>query len=329
MANNKRLSPIVIVSENERKSTNSINLDDKNLEKHDSTYTDFLVRFFAEICEKVELIDKLEDLPSFIEKNRDFIVFSIWSGSNSRSRMALVPAICESLEISYIGADCYAKTICQDKFISRNFAKRVGFNIPKAILIERDENIKEIGWLDFPIVLKPNMEGTSIGIRKIYKVDDFLYHARLMLEKYDNSIIAEEFVPGREVAIIVYGGISDPKILGAVEVVHRTIENYYLDKIFDVKGKNSKNIKRVSISEEVSNQVYLLAKKAFCSLGKMDFLRIDGRLQPNGEFYFIEFSPIPNFSNSSSIAALSNDNDNKAVLVAKEIISINMKQNSV
>lgn len=84
------------------------------------------------------------DLPTFIDniyKHKQDIVFTIYGGNASRNRMALVPGICESYNIKYVGADVYNRIICQDKNISKEIAKKAGLLVPDSITINSLEDL--------------------------------------------------------------------------------------------------------------------------------------------------------------------------------------------
>lgn len=325
---NKRADSIeclILVSENEDIALGEDNTHNRALEKHSKSYTHFLLSLFKNFHDNVILADTLTKLVNLLEKHPESFVFSIWSGGESRNRMMLAPALCESLQVPYFGADSYAKTICQDKFISRNYAQRIGFNIPSGALIESERDISVIDWIEFPIVVKPNMEGTSIGICKYddpKEAGEIKGDVVSMLATYDNSILVEKFSYGREIALLIYGTPEEPNVLGAIEIVNGRSDGYLYGKILDANLKKSiGQFTKKDISDEISDDIYELALKAFVGLGKMDFLRIDGRLH-DGVFTFIEFSPIPNFSESSSITPLLNRNKKTMDGLASELLTL-------
>ncbi|MBL4660481.1 MAG: ATP-grasp domain-containing protein [Alcanivoracaceae bacterium] len=332
MDRNKKFSGLlVLVSENKNVDTSGLNIDNRNLEIHNKSYTQYLFSLFLEFCNETVMIDDLTNLAKFLPKKKDVVVFSIWSGAKSRNRMMLVPAICESLNIPYIGADSYAKTICQDKFISRIFAKRMGFEVPNAALIEKISDLEIIDWILFPIIVKPNMEGTSIGVRLFQKgmVAQAKSAIKTMFDLYDKSILVEEFIPGKEISILVYGTSEKPEILGAVELINTTDSEYFYNNIASYQGKRKLykqgHIKRVDISHTIKQHIYDIAKKTFSCFGKMDFLRIDGRLDGDN-FTFIEFSPLPNFKPFGQIATLLDNDKNKIQDFAYTLLKYNINQ---
>ena len=88
---------------------------------------------------------------------------TIYGGEISRNRLALVPAICESMNVKFLGADVYNRIICQDKNLCKTFAKRFNILSPNSILIYDENDISLIKSLKLPLVVKPNYEGSSIG----------------------------------------------------------------------------------------------------------------------------------------------------------------------
>ena len=80
-------------------------------------------------------------------KHRDDLVLSIYGGRESRNRMAIVPAICETYGLRYIGPDTYGRIVCQDKEISKNLAKSCGLLTPRWRLLRRPTDVEFIDAL--------------------------------------------------------------------------------------------------------------------------------------------------------------------------------------
>ena len=78
--------------------------------------------------------DELGRLLEHLTEHRGDVVLSLWHGDRSRNAVTLVPSICEAAGIPVIGADSYARMVCDDKFLSRELAGRIGF--------------RRVGWLN-------------------------------------------------------------------------------------------------------------------------------------------------------------------------------------
>ncbi len=223
------------------------------------------------------------------------LVWSIYGGQASRNRMALIPGICEALNIRYVGADVYSRIICQDKILSKRLAKEYGLPTPRCVLIREAKHLEYIQDLNFPVVIKPNLEGSSIGITADSLTTNLCEATRLAeshLNLFSQPILAEEFVPGKEVSICIAGSKKDIHLIDAIEVCVDNDPDYFTNNLFtgDEK-KNRKTPRGVKIVNHLLPEFYF---QKFCnifkSLGKMDYMRIDGKLD-RGCFHFLEFTP--------------------------------------
>ena len=143
-----------------------------------------------------------------IHKHKNDIVLSIWSGISSRNRKALVPSICEAYNIKYVGADTYTQIICQDKEMSKQICKKYGIKTANYQLIKDKDNLNLLNFLKYPIVIKPNFEGGSIGISQknlVYNFNDAEKMTLFLLETFNQPILAEEFIYGEEISILIIG----------------------------------------------------------------------------------------------------------------------------
>ena len=251
------------------------------------------------------------ELARNIDNHKMDLIFPAWNGENSNSRVSIIPAICESANIRYIGADASTRSICNDKELSKSIARKLGFKVAKGIRIYTKDNLKLIENLDLPVIVKPCNEGSSIGINKesVCKTYDAIrFRIELLWSKGFLHVYAEEFVIGREISICLMGNIDGPKFENSVEIKISNAPNYLRTNPYDAKIKKGLFGKR---------RVHLLpsgfldddmkrAKAAFSYFGKINLFRIDGRLDEDNKFVFIEFATQPTFGKKSEIyAALS------------------------
>jgi D-alanine-D-alanine ligase len=144
------------------------NMDSYDLEKISDEYFKQIHGALERVCKNVIHYNSLVDFIDNIEKHKHDLVFSIYGGEKSRNRLALVPAICEAYDIKFIGPDAYDRIICQDKDISKELAKKLKLKTPKSITVLPNEKITNhiFNNLNFPVVVKPLYEGSSIGINE-------------------------------------------------------------------------------------------------------------------------------------------------------------------
>ena len=285
-----------------------IDLSSDYLELIEDVYFESIYACLNLICQNVIYYDSPASFLKNITNHENDIVFSIWSGRKSRNRRALVPSICEAYGIPYVGADTYASIICQDKILSKQFSLKNGINTPGFILYEGgkvDELLMKN--LTFPVVVKPNFEGGSIGISQDCLVESHgkaLSKVSELFSIFKQPILIEEFVKGKEVSIVIMG--NQKRILFC-EDVELSIQNHAYDlenNIFSFEVKKGSEYMKLShklITPDIPSAVLDNAISLFKNLGKVEELRIDGRY--DGEtFYLIELSPDIHFGKNGTFA---------------------------
>lgn len=271
-----------------------INIYSDNLEFTSDTYYNAISTALKKCSPYAYFYEKPSDFMDNIYKHKDDIVVSaIWSGTKSRNRKSLIAAICEAHNIKYIGADAYVQSICQDKQLSKIFVESTCIKAPRGTLFSPDHlEFERLDFLNFPIIIKPNLEGSSIGISddSIADTKDKAIHYIKRIVNIFPSVLAEEYIPGREISICCVG----KNTIDLMEAVELQIDgkNYFVKQIwgFESKKGGQHKITRNVVTSQMPQSVLHAAKDIFLSLGKVDYMRIDGRLYQD-QFYLIEFTP--------------------------------------
>lgn len=274
-------------------SRKNIDIYTDTLEFTSNVYFEALEKALKYTNRKYYIYNSPDEFIDNISKHKNDIVFSaIWSGTLSRNRKSLIPAICESYNIDYIGADVYVQTICQDKYLTKLFCKDYNIEIPKGYVFDDLINFIKITNLTFPLIIKPNCEGSSIGISDKNIVDNYndAYKLAKKLLKKFKTILIEEYVDGDEVSVCIVGKDS----IEFCEVIALTINgnSYFSHQIwgFESKKLGRYDVGRKCVTYDISKQIIEECKKIFLDLGKVDYMRIDGRIK-NNKFYLIELTP--------------------------------------
>lgn len=275
-------------------SRKEINILSDNLEFTSDIYFKSLKESLEEISPKVFYYESPEDFINNIKSHKnDIVISAIWSGVKSRNRKALIASICEAYNITYLGADAYVQALCQDKQLSKYFCEDFNIEVPKGIVISELSEIYKLKDLSYPVIVKPNLEGSSIGISDNSIADSFeevTPKIKTIINDY-SPILVEEYIPGIEVATCCVGVNNN---LDIFEIVELQIdgENFNEHRVWGYESKKAgkSKITRKVITDSVNKDVKSELKKIFFSLGKVDYMRIDGRLY-NDKFYLIELTP--------------------------------------
>jgi len=228
------------------------------------------------------------------------LVFNIAEGlGNHRSREAQVPSILEMLDIHYSGSDPQCLAICLDKPLSKKLVALAGVCTPRWHVINSEKDLHQIDWDDFPFpaFIKPAHEGSSKGIRLSSRVDNMKKMtevATVLLERYQQPVMVEEFIAGSEVTVGVVGN-HPPKVLGIMRILHKKSGDYFVYSL-EVKREWESLVDyecpaqmEGSILQDITDSSLMV----FEALGCRDIARIDFRLNSNGKPYFLEINPLP------------------------------------
>jgi len=231
-----------------------------------------------------------------VQGDRWDLVFNIAEGLNGLAREAQVPAILDLYEIPYTFSDPVIMGLTLHKGLTKQIVKDHGCPTPDFKVINQPEDADSISF-DPPYFIKPVAEGTGKGItpRSIVRDKNDLKDACLeLLYKYQQPVLVETFLPGREFTVGILGTGNDAEAFGTLEVV--LLENAE-QQVYSYENKEKceecVQYKLVSGADDPSvmeaEHVALLAWRA---LGCRDGGRVDLRCDELGHPYFLEVNPL-------------------------------------
>ena len=247
----------------------------------------------------VDDVTVFHDLADFVRqapKLQDAVVWPHWNGSRNRNRTGYAAAICEIYGLRYVGPDPYARLVANDKSLSKVFLRRAGLESPASVLVATPTQTDLIGALRVPVIVKPNMEGSSIGIDQgsiCTTIEEAKDLALRKLGDFPEGIIVEEFVSGPEVFISLAFDKNGSFRWGCSERIVGQESGYLINRVYDYNLKFSGG-RRVALrsvefmTDELLSKIVQLA----ADLKTIDLIRIDGRLL-DGELLIIEITPDP------------------------------------
>jgi D-alanine-D-alanine ligase len=192
--------------------------------------------------------------------------------------------------------------IANDKSLSKIFLRRSGLQSPESVFVTIPKQTDLVGNLRVPVIVKPNMEGSSIGIDQgsvcatIQEAKDM---ALRMLDSFPEGVIVEEFVSGPEVFISVAFDKRGRFRWGCSERIVQDDATFLIDHVYDYKLKFSADrhigLRPVEfMTDELLSKIVQLTE----DLKTIDLIRIDGRLR-EGQLLVIEITPDPLMTPSS------------------------------
>lgn len=234
------------------------------------------------------------------------IIMNFSEGFSSRNREALVPAVCELLHIPYTFSDSHAMNITLDKHQTLIFARDLGIYVPHGFLFDpilyKVDDINDLlkkYKIEFPVVCKPNFEGTSMGITLVENVDELQQAIRYLSSVYHEAIRCDEYIEGREIAVPILGSGENAKVLGIVE--YQKLDGSLMD-FYTSKYKRHGCHKTIfaDYGTEINKRIEETALRIHRSIPCYDLSRIDMRLK-NGTPYLLEVTPLPDMTRNSTI----------------------------
>ncbi|MBP7334035.1 MAG: D-alanine--D-alanine ligase [Candidatus Cloacimonas sp.] len=240
---------------------------------------------------------KVSDLLSAIQYEQPLLVFNGLhggSGENGELQAALSLA-----GIKVTGSGFKASCLSMDKYISKLIASAEGIPVPKYILMREDllEDYQETedysgfsSQLGLPIIVKPNDAGSSVGISRVECLEDLKPAVQKALQ-YSQSVLLEEYIPGRELTVT----IIDAEAYPVVEII--PLEGWYDYTNKYTHGK-TKYEAPAQIDDTVAKLLQLYALRLWKAFGLSGYARIDFRyddLKP----YFLEVNTLPGMTSLS------------------------------
>lgn len=199
------------------------------------------------------------------------------------------------LNIPYSACSVLASAITFDKDITKQLLKDVNINMAKSVLLNGRDN--EMGMitklLTYPLFVKPNKNGSSYGVSKVKKAED-LEAAVIKAFNYDDEVLVEEFIDGRELAA---GIIEDNGELICLPITEIKTENEFFDYEAKYLGKSTE-ITPAEITIDQQKRCNDFTRTIYKTLKLSGAVRIDYFLKGD-DFYLLEVNTIPGLSEAS------------------------------
>ena len=238
------------------------------------------------------------ELPHKLVEARVDLVFNIAEGLSGRNREAQVPALCELVGTPYTGSDSATLALALDKALAKRILRQHKILTPEfQVMVTGREKLHPQMALKFPLIVKPNAEGSSKGIASSGVVDDenaLRVAVRDLIERYKQPALVEEYISGREFTVGVLGD-KRPRMLPPMEICfknqsQRTVYDY------EIKQEWKKHVYYECparlLPAELRN-VERAARDTFLALDCRDCARIDIRMNASGQIYVLEVNPLP------------------------------------
>ncbi len=235
--------------------------------------------------ERGVLLSGLGNVPAI--RDADVLFLALHGG---RGEDGTLQAVLEVVGIPYTGSSPLGSGLAMDKDVSKRLFRLAG--VPTADWLMAPATAEAAGeQLGWPLIVKPSKQGSTVGLSLVRDADGFC-PAVEEASLYDDEVMLEAFVPGRELTV----GVLDGTALAVGEIIPR-------HELFDYECKYSpgmaEEIFPADLPEAVAAEAQRLALVAHQALKLGGYSRVDFRLTPAGELVCLEVNTLPGMTATS------------------------------
>lgn len=199
-------------------------------------------------------------------------------------------AVLDVIGVPYTGSGPLASALAMDKDLSKRLFRSMGVPVPAWFMapVGSDDVSTALGW---PVIVKPSKQGSSVGLTLVKQAQG-LDNAIKLAERYDDEVMAEQYIPGRELTVGVLGDMPLP--VGEIVPKH---------ELFDYVTKYTPGMSEETFPAKIDTvlarqlQEYALTAHRALKLG--GYSRIDFRVSPDGDIFCLEANSLPGMTRTS------------------------------
>jgi D-alanine-D-alanine ligase len=228
------------------------------------------------------------------------IIFPVLHGTDGED--GSIQGLIKAMDIPMVGTSVLGSSMSMNKIVAKRLLKQAGIPVTNFLTFHHSqknsitlEMISEV--IGLPFMIKSSSLGSSVGVSKV-KDEDSLRTAVEEAFRYDDYLIAEEFVKGREIECAILGN-DPPQASFPGEIVISSKYEFYT---FDAKYVDPDAVKidvPARLNDAEAEQIRQLSIEAYQALYCEDFARVDLFLTADGRIFINEINTIPGFTNSS------------------------------
>ena len=271
--------------------------------KTESNVLDAL-RELGHTTEHLAIFDNLDVLQQKLQAFEPDVIFNLADQfKNNRAFDQHIVSFLAMRGVPFTGCGSTGLTLCKHKGISKKILSYHRIHTPDFVTIARGKRIARPKRLKFPILVKPLKEEASLGISQASFVESdeqFKERVQFIHEKFDNDVIAEEYIEGRELYVSIFGN-HRLQVLPIRELVFKEVPPDE-PKIATYKAKWDEEYRKrwglqnqfaEGLDPAVIANIERVCKRIYHLLTIDGYARLDLRLTPKNEVYFIEANPNP------------------------------------
>lgn len=205
----------------------------------------------------------------------------------------------EQLNIPYTGSGVMASSIAMDKIFTKKIWLYHGLPTPNYAVLSPTSDLTEVNrQLGLPLIVKPPHEGSTIGITKVIDASA-LQAAYELAAQFDEEVLAEEFVLGRELTVAVLGRGASARALPLIEIIAPEGNYDYQNKYFT---DDTKYLCPAPIDATLTKEIQVMCEEAYRAVNCEGWARIDVLLRASdNKPFLIEINTSPGMTSHSLV----------------------------
>ncbi len=229
-------------------------------------------------------------LPAALEAAQTQVVWNALHGTFGED--GGVQGLLSCMGILCTGSGILASALAMDKIASKKVFESQGIPTPAWQIWQKGAPIE----IDFPLVVKPANEGSSVGVSVVYSSEE-LPPALALAAKHSGPVLVEEYIAGSEIFV----GVLDARAIGTIEV--RTARGFY-DYEAKYESSDTEYLIPAPLPTELDQRLQSLGLRAHQALWCQGYSRVDIRVRDNGEAYVLEVNTLPGMTGNSLMPKL-------------------------
>lgn len=197
-----------------------------------------------------------------------------------------IQGMLELFGIAYTGCGVLASALGMDKQMFRKFLDGLKITYPKYQVLSK---IGRIGVEKYPVFVKPNRGGSSVGVSKVNNNYE-LNKALKLAFAYDQQVLVEEGVEGREFTCGILGNTKVQEVLPVVEIM---AENDFFDYNSKYLSEKTLEVCPANIENSLAEKISDISLRIFREIGAKGMIRVDLMVDKNNQPYVLEINTIP------------------------------------
>ena len=241
------------------------------------------------------------------KKLPDGIFVNLNDGLTEKHKRGQTPLLLEMLKANYTGADVFHTLLASDKYFTSLYLQQNNILCPNSILISSKTDIKQIENISPPLIIKPNYEGSSIGITSNCFCSNYQKAETAitkLLQEFED-ILVQEYISGYEITNILLTEKKAKKTLFNEALIISLEDKIYFDnEVFGIEekylGKRQYQLAQKFLSPLIVDKIKYTSEHINTLMHLSNYTRLDYRICGE-EIYFIEVNTNPAFGKSSDV----------------------------